>query len=123
MPLRCVLKRYIPRQNDELVQLFLSTQEQLESIDSKLQLVLEQLAVANSKRFGRSSEKMAPDNQIVFMEVDGKIVFFNEAEAVAAITEYDENEPVKQRSQTILNHTIILNICCQKSQIIWMTRI
>jgi len=123
VPLRCVLKRYIPRQNDELVQLFLSTQEQLESIDSKLQLVLEQLAVANSKRFGRSSEKMAPDNQIVFMEVDGKIVFFNEAEAVAAITEYDENEPVKQRSQTILNHTIILNICCQKSQIIWMTRI
>ena len=120
---RLLLKRYIHRQNDELVQLFLSTQEQLESIDSKLQLVLEQLAVANSKRFGRSSEKMAPDNQIAVMEVDGKIVFFNEAEAVAAITEYDENEPVKQRSQTILNHTIILNICCQKSQIIWMTRI
>lgn len=82
-----------------LVQLFLATQEQLESIDSKLQLVLEQLAVANSKRFGRSSEKMAPDNQIAFMEVDGKLVFFNEAEAVAAITEYDENEPVKQRSK------------------------
>lgn len=82
-----------------LVKLFLATQEQLESIDSKLQLVLEQLAVANSKRFGRSSEKMAPDNQIAFMEVDGKLVFFNEAEAVAAITEYDENEPVKQRSK------------------------
>lgn len=84
-----------------LVQLFLATQEQLESIDSKLQLVLEQLAVANSKRFGRSSEKMAPDNQIAFMEVDGKIVFFNEVEAVAAITEYDENEPVKPRSQKV----------------------
>ena len=41
-----------------LVQLFLATQEQFESIDSKLQLVLEQLAVANSKRFGRSSKKM-----------------------------------------------------------------
>jgi len=52
-----------------LVQLFLATQEQLESIDSKLQLVLEQLAVANSKRFGRSSEKMAPDNQIASEEV------------------------------------------------------
>lgn len=59
----------------KIVQLFLSTQEQLENIDSKLQLVLEQLAVANSKRFGRLSEKMAPDNQIAFMEVDGKIVF------------------------------------------------
>ena len=33
-----------------LVQLFLATQEQLESIDSKLQLVLEQLAVVNSKK-------------------------------------------------------------------------
>ena len=71
----------------EIDQLFLSKQDQFESIDSKLQLVLEQLAVANSKRFGRSSEKMAPDNQIAFMEVDGKLVFFNEAEAVAAITE------------------------------------
>ena len=53
-----------------LVQLFLATPEQLESIDAKLQLVLEQLAVSNNKRFGKSSEKMAPDNQIVFMEVD-----------------------------------------------------
>lgn len=32
-----------------LVQLFLSTQEQLESIDSKLQLVLERLAVSPIK--------------------------------------------------------------------------
>lgn len=40
-----------------LVQLFLATQEQLDSIDAKLQLVLEQLAVSNNKRFGRSSEK------------------------------------------------------------------
>ena len=53
-----------------LIQLFLATQEQLESIDAKLQLVLEQLAVSNNKRFGKSSEKMAPDNQIGFMEVD-----------------------------------------------------
>ena len=81
----------------KLVQLFLATQEELESIDSKLLLVLEQLAVANSKRFGRSSEKMDPDNQIAFMEVDGKIVFFNDAVAFAVISEYVENEPVKQR--------------------------
>ena len=82
-----------------LIQLFLATQEQLESIDAKLQLVLEQLAVSNNKRFGKSSEKMAPDNQIVFMEVDGEFVFFNEAEAVAAITEYDEDEPEKPKSK------------------------
>ena len=84
-----------------LVQLFLATQEQLESIDSKLQLVLEQLAVANSKRFGRSSEKMAPDNQIAFMEADGKLVFFNEAEAVAAITEYDGTCPGVRRQRLV----------------------
>ena len=34
---------------------------------------------------------------MAFIEVFGKIVFFNEAEAVAAITEYDEDESVKQR--------------------------
>lgn len=82
-----------------LIQLFLATQEQLESIDAKLQLVLEQLAVSNNKRFGKSSEKMAPDNQIVFMEVDGEFVFFNEAEAVAAITEYDEDVTEKPKSK------------------------
>lgn len=82
-----------------LVQLFLATQEQLESIDAKLQLVLEQLAAANNKRFGKSSEKMEPDNQTAFMEVDGKVVFFNEGEAVAAVTEYEESQPIKPKSK------------------------
>jgi hypothetical protein len=39
-----------------LVQLLLANQEQLASIDQKLQLVLEQLATANHSRYGRSSE-------------------------------------------------------------------
>ena len=39
-----------------LIQLLLTNQEQLASIDNKLQLVLEQLASANHNRFGRSSE-------------------------------------------------------------------
>ena len=81
-----------------LVQLFLVQQSQLKEIDTKLQLLLEQVAVLNQKRFGRSSEKLEADNnQMAFIEVDGKIVFFNEAEAVASITEYDENEPIKTR--------------------------
>ena len=81
-----------------LVQLFLVQQSQLKEIDTKLQLLLEQVAVLNQKRFGRSSEKLEADNnQMAFIEVDGKIVFFNEAEAVAAITEYDEDEPIKPR--------------------------
>lgn len=45
-----------------LVQLFLVQQSQLKEIDTKLQLLLEQAAVLNQKRFGRSSEKLDPDN-------------------------------------------------------------
>ena len=69
---------------ETLIQLFLSQQEQLENIDHNLQLVLEQMAGLKRHRFGRSSERHEPDEQISFMEVDGKIVFFNESEAVAA---------------------------------------
>ena len=43
---------------------------------------MEQLALGNRARFDVSSEKMDDANQISFMEVDGDIVFFNEAEAV-----------------------------------------
>lgn len=80
-----------------LVQLFLVQQSQLKDIDNKLQLLLEQVAVLNNKRFGKSSEKMENGEQICFMEVDGKIVFFNEAEAVAAITEYDDEEGTSKK--------------------------
>ncbi len=41
-----------------LVQLFLVQQSQLRDIDQKLQLLLEQVAVLNHKRFGKSSEKL-----------------------------------------------------------------
>ena len=68
---------------ETLTRLFLSQQEQLENIDHTLQLVLEQMADLKRHRFGRSSEKHEAEDQISFMEVDGKIVFFNEAEAVA----------------------------------------
>ena len=68
---------------ETIIQLFLSQQEQLKQIDHNLQLVLEQMADLKRRRFGRSSEKHEPDDQISFMEVDGKIVFFNEPEAVA----------------------------------------
>ena len=75
-----------------LIQLLLTTQEQLASIDQKLQLVLEQLASANHNRFGRSFEKLDTDHQIAFKEVDNQIVFFNEAEAVANLDEADYEE-------------------------------
>ena len=69
---------------ETLIKLFLSQQEQLENIDHTLQLVLERMADLKRHRFGRSSEKHGAEDQISFMEVDGKIVFFNEPEAVAA---------------------------------------
>lgn len=78
-----------------IIQLFLLQQNQLEEIDRKLQTVLEQVAVLNRRSFGRSSEKSEVDNQIAFMEVDGTIVFFNEAEAVAS-QEKEEEENTKR---------------------------
>lgn len=83
-----------------LVQLFLMQQAQLKDIDHKLQLLLEQVAVMNSHRFGRSSEKLEMANQIRFMEIDGTIVYFNEAEAVveSAVENTDEAAVSKPHS-------------------------
>ena len=80
-----------------LIQMFLNQQEQQEtltaevrSLNEKMQLMMEQMVLANRNRFGRSSEKMEDASQISFMEVDGTIVFFNEAEAVCNL---DAQEP------------------------------
>lgn len=55
---------------------FKYTEEQLNKLDKDL------LVLSKKIRFGRFSEKMSASGQICFMEVDGTIVFFNEAEAV-----------------------------------------
>ena len=68
---------------ETIIQLFLSQQEQLKQIDHTLQLVLEQVADLKRQRFGRRAERHETEAQVSLMEVDGKIVFFNEAEAVA----------------------------------------
>ena len=81
---------------ETLTRLFLSQQEQLENIDHTLQLVLEQMADLKRHRFGRSTEKHEIEDQISFMEVDGKIVFFNESEAVAAEESTEEPEGVSR---------------------------
>ena len=82
---------------ETVIQLFLSQQEQLKQIDHNLQLVLEQMADLKRHRFGRSLERHEPDEQISFMEVDGKIVFFNESEAVAAETAGEKEEAAARR--------------------------
>lgn len=59
-----------------IIRLFLAQIEQLENLDHMLQLVLEQLADLKRHRFGRSTERHETDGQILFMEIDGNIVFF-----------------------------------------------
>lgn len=91
-----------------LVQLFLGLQDQMEgltrqtqALNDKMQLMMEQLVLSKKSRFGRSSEKMAGPGQIRFMEVDGKIVFFNEAEAVCDLDapEPDSLEPQQPKKK------------------------
>ena len=91
-----------------LVQLFLGLQDQMEdltkqtqALNDTMQLMMEQLVLSKKSRFGRSSEKMAGPGQIRFMEVDGEIVFFNEAEAVCDLDapEPDSLEPQQPKKK------------------------
>lgn len=82
-----------------LIQLLLQQQEQLEAItkelhasNEKMQLLMEQVILGKQNRFGRLSEKMEDTSQICFQEVDGTIVFFNEAEAVYNLNEKEPDE-------------------------------
>lgn len=91
-----------------LIQMFLNQQEQLEtlttevrSLNEKMQLMMEQLVLAKRNRFGRSSEKMEDAGQISFMEVDGTIIFFNEAEAV-----YDPDAPEPEQLEEPVPHSV-----------------
>ncbi len=95
---------YTPEQLNEmsretLVQMILSQQEQLKKMDEKLQLILEQLAVRNSRSFGRSSEKLETEGQLSF-NINGEIVMlFNEAEALAEKEAGDEPDAESKRGQ------------------------
>ena len=90
-----------------LIQLLLQQQEQLEAItkelhasNEKMQLLMEQVILGKQNRFGRSSEKMEDTSQVCFREVDGTIVFFNEAEAVCDLNAAEpENLELKSPKQ------------------------
>lgn len=90
-----------------IVNLFLQLQDQndklsgeIQDLNKKMEVLIEQITLANKNRFGRASEKMMDTSQICFMEVDGTIVFFNEAEAVSHLDaeELDtlESKPVRK---------------------------
>ena len=88
-----------------IVNLFLQLQDQndklsgeIQELNKKMEVLIEQITLANRNRFGRASEKMMDTSQICFMEVDGTIVFFNEAEAVS---ELDAEEPDTLESKLV----------------------
>ena len=86
-----------------IIQLLISQQNQnealakeLRELNQKMQVLMEQMVLANKNRFGRASEKLEIENQICFKEVDGNIVFFNEAEAVCNL-DAEETEDLEIR--------------------------
>ena len=88
-----------------IVNLFLQLQDQndklsgeIRELNKKMEVLIEQITLANKNRFGRASEKMMDTSQICFMEVDGTIVFFNEAEAVSDL---DAEEPDTLESKPV----------------------
>lgn len=88
-----------------IVNLFLQLQDQndklsgeIQELNKKMEVLIEQITLANKNRFGRASEKMMDTSQICFMEVDGTIVFFNEVEAVS---ELDAEEPDTLESKLV----------------------
>ena len=90
-----------------IVNLFLQLQDQndklsgeVQELNKKMEVLIEQITLANKNRFGRSSEKTIDTSQICFMEVDGTIVFFNEAEAMSDLDAEEpdtlENKPARK---------------------------
>ena len=88
-----------------LVQMILNLQEQINGIDQKMQLMLEQMADLKRHRFGTSSEKTDPSDyeQYAFIEVNGNIIYFNEAEAVvdASSQENSDTSDEKEHSRKV----------------------
>lgn len=76
---------------------------QTQALNDKMQLMMDSWSFTKRAGLARSSEKMAGPGQIRFMEVDGEIVFFNEAEAVCDLDapEPDSLEPqqLKKKKQ------------------------
>ena len=73
---------------EAIIQLFLIQQEQLKQLED-----------LKRHRFGRPSERHETDGQISFMEVNGQIVFFNEAEAVSTEAPDDCREDAPDTSR------------------------
>lgn len=75
-------KQYTPDELNQLnksalITLFLSNQEQMVKLNQNMELLIEQISIANQKRFGRKSEKQLIKGQMDLSDYDE---CFNEAE-------------------------------------------
>ena len=84
--------------NKSLVSIIVSLQGQISEISGQLGLLIEQLAVANQRTFGRKSEKASDNDQLSFFDLG--LNLFNEAEANSD----DPNEPAITEV-TVSGHT------------------
>ena len=60
---------------EQLISIIMGMQGQLEAMDEKLELLLEQIRIANSYRFGRKTERLD--------QIDGQMSLFDEIDATA----------------------------------------
>ena len=76
---------------ESLVSLVSSMQAQVAQLNARMDSLMEQIALANSHRFGRSTEKLSHVNGQGYFDSEGHI-YFNEAEAINDICP-DPEEP------------------------------
>ena len=67
---------------EQLVKLFCSQQEQLDSMNRNLEAMIEQIRIMNQNRFGRHTERLD--------QIEGQLSLFNEAECTA---DTDDDDP------------------------------
>jgi transposase len=68
-----------------VITMFLSLQDQMAALNQNMEILIEQLKIANQKRFGRSSERLPKeqtDGQMTLSDFAGVDYLFNEAESL-----------------------------------------
>ena len=76
-----------------LVDLLLSMQDQMELMNHNIELLTEQIRIANQKKFGRSSEKMEYDGQLTFGDVFNEVEFLKDQNESTDEPELEEIVP------------------------------
>ncbi len=82
---------------EQLISIVMGMRGQLDAMDEKLELLLEQIRIANSYRFGRKTEK--------FDQIDGQMSLFDEIDATAdeSVEEPEYEEVVVKRKKRSAN--------------------